>query len=134
LVDAAGRPLPADQYYIPGSLLDVRVDDSRPVAYGIGDRAIMSYNRSPVFRLSPGAEPESVRRLAWYDSDHALRSGWAVGEQHLNGGLAAVEASVGNGKLFMFGPGIVERAQPHGTFKFLFNAVYLSSAKEARIR
>jgi hypothetical protein len=103
-------------------------------AYGIGERAIMSFNRSPVFRLPAGAASEGIRRLAWYDSDHALRSGWAVGQQYLNGGLAAIEASVGDGKLFMFGPGIVERAQPHGTFKFLFNAIYLSSAKEARIR
>jgi len=134
LVDVAGRPLPDEQYYIPGSLLEARVDNSRPVAYGMGDRAIMSFNRSPVFRFAAGAEQQDLYRLAWYDSDHALRSGWAVGEQYLNGGLAGIEARVGDGKLFMFGPGIVERAQPHGTFKLLFNAIYLAGAEEDRIR
>jgi hypothetical protein len=40
-----------------------------------------------------------------------------------------IDASVGKGRLFMFGPEIAFRAQPHGTFKFLFNALYLSRAE-----
>jgi hypothetical protein len=28
--------------------------------------------------------------------------------------------------MFLFGPEITFRAQPHGTFKFLFNGLYLS--------
>ena len=39
----------------------------------------------------------------------------------------AVEADVGRGKLLLFGPEITFRAQPHGTFKFLFNGVYRSA-------
>lgn len=134
LVDEAGRPLPEDQYYIPGSLLDARVDNSMPVAYGMNDRAVLSFNRSPVFRLEAGAEAQGVRRFAWYDSDRPLRSGWAVGQEQLNGGVAMIEADVGDGKLIMFGPGVVERAQPHGTFKLLFNGICLSTAEEDRIR
>jgi hypothetical protein len=45
-----------------------------------------------------------------------------------------LEADVGRGKLYMFGPGITERAQPHGTFKFLFNGICLAKAQEARLR
>jgi hypothetical protein len=30
----------------------------------------------------------------------------------------------------MFGPEITFRAQPHGTFKFLFNGIYYSSAPQ----
>jgi hypothetical protein len=37
---------------------------------------------------------------------------------------------VGRGKLFLFGPEIAFRGQPHGTFRFLFNALY--SAAEQR--
>jgi hypothetical protein len=133
LVDDSGRPLPGDQYYIPGSLLEVQVDNARPVAYGMNDRAIVSFNRSPVFRLESGAEAQGLRRLAWYASDRPLRSGWAVGQEHLDGGVAMIEADVGDGKLFMFGPGVVQRAQPHGTFKFLFNGIYLSTAEEDRV-
>jgi hypothetical protein len=33
---------------------------------------------------------------------------------------------MGKGHLFLFGPEITFRGQPHGTFKFLFNGIYLS--------
>ena len=38
--------------------------------------------------------------------------------------LAMAQANVGQGVLYMFGPEILFRAQPHGTFKFLFNGIY----------
>jgi hypothetical protein len=44
----------------------------------------------------------------------------------LSGGLAAAQASVGRGTLYLFGPEILFRAQPHGTFKFLFNGIHLA--------
>jgi len=134
LVDEGGGPLPEDQYYIPGSLLETRLDTSNPLTYGMNESTTFSFNRSPVFRLEAGAEAQGVRRLAWYDSDQPLRSGWAVGQEHLNGGTAMIEAVVGDGKLIMFGPGVVERAQPHGTFKLFFNGIALSTAEEDRVR
>jgi hypothetical protein len=134
LVDDAGRPISDDQYYIPGSLLEARVDNSRPAAYGMENRAVFSFNRSPVFRLERGAETQGVRQVAWYDSDHPLRSGWGVGQERLDGGAAMIEADVGDGRLILFGPGVVERAQPHGTFKLLFNGICLATAEEERVR
>ena len=130
LVGADGRPLPMEEYFIPGSILEVRVDDSNPVAYGIGNRVDMMFNRSPVFRLGAGAEAQGVRRVAWYDSAAPLRSGWAWGQEHIRNGLAAVEADVGAGKLYVFAPEVLYRGQPHETFKFVFNGIYLSMAKE----
>ena len=65
-----------------------------------------------------------MKRVAWYDGKTMLRSGWAWGQEHLDGGAAVVEATVGKGKVFLFGPEILFRAQPHGTFKFLFNGIY----------
>ena len=43
-------------------------------------------------------------------------------------GVQVLDATVGKGKLFLFGPEITFRAQPHGTFKFLFNGIYLATA------
>lgn len=54
------------------------------------------------------------------------RRGWAWGQQYLENGLAAVEARLGKGRVLLFGSEILQRAQPHGTFKFLFNGIYLS--------
>ena len=131
MVDASGRPLSSDEYFIPGSILEARVDNSNPIAYGLDDRIDMMFNRSPVLRLESGAESLGVRRLAWYDSDTPLRSGWAWGQEHTQNGLAAIEADVGDGKLLIFLPEVMYRGQPHNTFKFVFNGIFLSTAEEA---
>ena len=131
LVDRSGKPLPMEQYFIPGSILEARVDNTIPVAHGLGERVDLMFNRSPVLRLEAGAEAQGVRRVAWYDSATPLRSGWAWGQEHVRNGLAAIEADVGNGKLYVFAPEVLYRGQPHNTFKFVFNGIYLSAAKQA---
>ena len=42
--------------------------------------------------------------------------------------VGAIEADYGQGKMFIFGPKITFRAQPHGTFGFLFNGIYYGAA------
>jgi hypothetical protein len=96
------------------------------------DHADVMFDDSPVFRLGPDAAQKGVRRVAWFDSAAPLRSGWGWGQQALEGGTAMAEADVGRGKLYLFGPEITFRAQPHGTFRFLFNAIYEASAEPAR--
>jgi len=61
-----------------------------------------------------------------------LRSGWAWGQHYLKDGVAVAQATVGKGQLFLFGPEILFRGQPHGTFKFLFNGIYLAGAAPIR--
>jgi hypothetical protein len=77
-----------------------------------------------VFRLQPGAGLQGVRAVAWFDSATPLRSGWAWGQGYLNHGVTAAVANVGKGRLVIFGPEITNRAQPHATFKLLFNGIY----------
>ena len=122
--DGTERHLPREKFFVPGSVLRVAVDPSHPAAWGMGSQADVMFDDSPVLRLGPGAEAAGVRRIAWFDSAAPLRSGWAWGQQHLQGGVAAASAPVGRGTLYMFGPEIAFRAQPHGTFKLLFNALY----------
>jgi hypothetical protein len=43
-----------------------------------------------------------------------------------------LEAKVGSGNLFLLGPEVTNRGQPHGTFKLLFNGIFLSTATEGR--
>jgi hypothetical protein len=128
--DGAERGLPREKFYIPGSILQVQVDNTNPLAYGITQRVDVLYDNSPAFRLKPEAALKSVKPVAWFDSDNSLRSGWAWGQRHLRDAVAVVEARVGKGKLLLYGPEITFRAQPHGTFKFLFNGIYYSRADE----
>ena len=111
---------------MPGSVLRVAVDTTAPSAAGAEDHIDVFFNNSPVFRLAPNAAARGIRPVMWFDSANPLRSGWAWGQNYLEGGTTAFEASVGQGKVYAFGPEITFRAQPHGTFKFLFNGIYLA--------
>ncbi len=121
-----GAPLPRTRFYVPGSLLTATVDVSSPFAQGVTERVDMFFDDSPAFALGPQAAAAGVTRIAWFDSKTPLHSGWAWGQSYLENGAAAVEAKVGKGRVLLFGPEILQRAQPHGTFKFLFNAIQLS--------
>jgi hypothetical protein len=130
--EGAERPLSRDKLYIPGSLLQASVDNTNPLAYGMPDKIDFFFDNSPVFRLKPEAALKGVRPVAWFSSDKPLHSGWAWGQKYLQDGVAVVEAQVGKGKLFLFGPEITFRAQPHGTFKFLFNGIYYGRAESTK--
>src|SRR5262249_49924135 len=126
------RSLTREKFYIPGSVMQVSVDRTNPLAYGMPDKVDIFYDNSPVFRLKPEAAINNVRPVAWFDSDKPVRSGWAWGQKYLQDGVAAIDANVGKGKLFLFGPEITFRAQPHGTFKFLFNGIYYGRAETVK--
>jgi hypothetical protein len=117
------RALSSDKYYVPGSVLRVAVDQTALSAAGAEGHIDVFFNNSPVFKLAPNAAARGVRPVMWFDSASPLRSGWAWGQNYLEGGTAAYEATVGQGTVYGFGPEITFRAQPHGTFKFLFNAI-----------
>jgi hypothetical protein len=123
------QALPNDKFFVPTSVLEVAVDSTATVAAGIGSRALVTFNNNPVFTVSPSALAAGVRPIAWFDSPTPLRSGWAWGQTYLEGGVAVAEARVGNGTLYLFGPEITFRAQPHGTFRFLFNGVLRGAAQ-----
>lgn len=44
-----------------------------------------------------------------------------------------IEANVGKGKLFLYGPEVTFRGQPHGTFKLFFNGIYYGPAKSVKM-
>jgi hypothetical protein len=122
--DGEERPLRPEKFYAPGSILECRVDTGHPLAFGLPGTVDVFFDNSPVFALLPDAGLRGVRPVAWFEDKNPLRSGWLWGERYLRRGVGAVEATLGRGKLLLFGPEIVHRAQAHGTFKFLFNGIY----------
>jgi hypothetical protein len=128
--DGAERPLPGTKFYVPGSILQVAVDNTNPLAFGFEKKVDVFFENSPVLELAPNSSLMGVKPVAWFDSKQTLRSGWAWGQHYLEGGTAAIEAALGRGKVFLFGPEITFRAQPHGTFKFLFNSIFYGSSTQ----
>ncbi|RZK82221.1 MAG: peptidase [Pedobacter sp.] len=121
------RRLPAEKYYVPGSVLMVDVDNAKQATLGMESKAAVYFDNSPVFKISSSAISSGlIKPLAWFGSSAPLKSGWAWGQTYLRDGIAAFEAKQGKGKLFAFGPEITFRAQTHGTFKLLFNQLYLN--------
>jgi hypothetical protein len=132
--DGRERALPREKFYIPGSLMRATIDNANPVAYGMPETADVFFDSSPVFRLEPSAASKRTAAVAWFSGADTLDSGWAWGKQYLDGGTAVVEASVGDGKVVLLGPEVAFRAQPHGTYKLLFNSLYYGSAKAVALR
>ena len=120
------KTLSREKYYIPGSILKVAVNNKEMAAAGMREEADVYFDNSPVFRLGPDAVSSGIiKPIAWFANDKPLRSGWAWGQAYLKNGVTAFEATIGKGKLYAFGPEITFRAQSHGTFKFLFNQLYV---------
>ena len=128
LVDSAGRALPRTRFYVPGSILAMRVDTTAPLAQGMRPTTDFYFDNAPAFRLLPSAEARGVKRVVWIDNPNPLRSGWAWGQKYLSGVTEVLQAPVGKGTLVLYGPDPYFRSQPHGTFKLLFNGLLYRTA------
>jgi len=125
MVSGKEKTLPGEKFYIPGSVMQITLDNEYKANWGMNKNADVYFSASPVFNLLPDAiARKEIVPLAWYASDKTLRSGWAFGQSYLQDGIAAFEAKVGSGKLFVYGPEITFRGQTHSTYKMLFNQLY----------
>src|SRR5690606_13116628 len=123
--DSSGReqPLNSTQFYAPGSVHRVTADTIDPAGWGMPARVDVLSNNSPVFKITDHGKT-SIKKLAWYGDRNPLRSGWIWGADYLKNGVAAFYAPIGEGIIYAFGPEITFRAQPPGTFEWLFNQLY----------
>ncbi len=128
--DGKEKPIGRDKFYVPPSVLRAKVDSTHPLAWGLADEVDVVFSNSPTFRLPVNAEKAGLTRVAWFADKTPLRSGWAFGQEHLIGGVAVVDAQVGKGRLVLYGPLVLFRAQPHGTFKLFFNGIVRAGEKE----
>lgn len=120
--------LPRDKFYVPGSLLRARIDPKQPLTWGLPEYVDVMFSASPTFRAP--ANGSELHRVAWFDNKAPLRSGWAWGQEHLENGVAIMETKVGKGRLVLFGPQVLFRGQPQGTFKLVFNGILGASSLE----
>jgi hypothetical protein len=101
------------------------VDNEVEANWGMTSKADVYFSASPVFNLSAEAIAHgNLIPLAWYASDKTLRSGWAFGQTYLQDGIAAFQAKVGKGNLYVYGPEVTFRGQTHNTFKMVFNQLF----------
>lgn len=126
LVGEDGRPLPPETFYVPPSILRAEVDRSLPIAHGLDESLDMMFSGNRLFRLGEEAAAAGIRPILRF-GESPLRSGWAWGQEYLEGGIAGIEAPLGEGRMFLFTPRVNFRSQTHGSFPLLFNGIFLGT-------
>ena len=117
ITDRTAR-LGRERFYCPGSVVRISVQVAEPAAWGMEPETAAFFHNSRAFTTSdPG-----VRSIARYAGDgRVLLSGWLHGEEHIAGQHAVLDVPYGDGRVVLFGFRPQFRAQPHATFKLLFN-------------
>ncbi len=78
---------------------------------------------SQVYEVTSTDRSQDVEILATYVDRDILQSGWLLGEHVIAKKAAAVSVTHGAGKVVLIGFRAQNRAQTHGTFKMVFNAL-----------
>lgn len=131
-----------ENFFIPGSLVQLNVKNNHPYAYGVKEDAGAFFvtrrgSQSRSFSIIDPAEVEerrgespAVESFAYFADEDILMSGWALGEdQYLGGHPTGLRVALGDGEAVLLGIRPQLRAQPRGTFKFIFNAIYTSASE-----
>jgi len=118
------------KFACPGSVLRMEFNSKHPVAYGMPEEAPALFFYSPAFNILSSFEGDKAPVvIAKYPKESLLMSGYLMGERYIQNKVSAVEVPFSKGKVIMLGFGVQSRAQPHGTFKLLFNSLYYGVAR-----
>jgi len=119
--------LKQEQFFCSGTLLKTEIQDrGHPVVTGLPADPTVMFERNVAFDTKANFKGAV---LASYPKDRSpLRSGYLLGPEHLQGKAAALDVSYGKGRVIMIGFRTQWRGQSHGTYKFLFNAVYYNAS------
>ncbi|HJO04207.1 MAG TPA: M14 family metallopeptidase [Acidobacteriota bacterium] len=115
---------PSREFWSPGSTLRVDVDRTNTLAYGMPTAALATFLQgNQVYRVVPSARNHHVERIVTFVDRDILQSGWLLGEDVIANMAAMVSVSHGEGRVVLIGFRAQHRAQTHGTFKLVFNAL-----------
>ncbi len=122
--DQAAVAAPRTSPYAPGSILRTLVNSGHPLAVGASDTTAVYFTNSVSFLLPADGPAEVVARYPTAPND-ILLSGYLDGAETIAGRAAMVRVRAGSGDAVLFGFRPQHRAQAYGTFRLLFNALYL---------
>lgn len=115
-----------EDFICNGSILRIEFNQDNPVAYGMTPEAAGMFSNSCAFDVLPAYEdkkkPDSAAK---YAKEHLLMSGWIHGEKRIQQKSAILDVPKGQGRVILLGFPVQFRAQPYGTFKLLFNSIFL---------
>jgi hypothetical protein len=112
-----------DKLLAPGTIVHIDVEESNPLSYGVPARTSGVFASSAAYEVLAAPNVTTAARYAKQD----LRvSGLLTGGDALEGKSAVISATVDTGRVVLLGFRVQHRAQSLATFRFLFNAIFLS--------
>jgi hypothetical protein len=111
------------KFSCPGSILRVKVDNKSPIGYGMPKEAAIMFYRSMALSTRPPSVGWDRKVVARFPEDDMLLSGWLFGEDVIARKAAVVDIKQKKGHIILIGFPCQHRAQSHGTYKFLLNAL-----------
>jgi hypothetical protein len=118
--------LEQDDYLIPGSIVNLQIDTTHPLGWGMPGDSHGYFSRNPVFTLTDGFQSQNASVAARYPNQQLRSSGWVRGADHVTGRAAALQVDFEQGgRIVLLGLRPQHRAQTHATFKLLFNALVM---------
>jgi hypothetical protein len=112
------------EFWCPGSTLQARFDITNPLAYGMPPQGLVTFLADgQAYETIPTDHSERIETIATYPDREILRSGWLLGAENLAKRAAALSVRLGKGRVVLIGFRAQHRAQTHGTYKVVFNAL-----------
>jgi hypothetical protein len=115
------------KFFVGGSILQAISNIKSPIMTGMSKKAKIYFQNSPAFSTKPGFKGRILMR---YRSEGSpLLSGFLLGKQYLYSEVAALNVKHGKGHVILFGYRPQRRGQTFGTFRMIFNAIFLGDMK-----
>jgi len=111
------------KFFCPTSILKINVDNKTPIGYGMPKEAAAMFARSLVMDTWVPSGEWDRKVVASFPEEDILVSGWLLGENMIARKAAVVDTKYKEGHIILIGIRCQHRAQSHGTYKFLLNAL-----------
>ncbi len=111
------------KFFCPTSILALNVDPTTPIGYGLAEKTPAMFVDSLALDTSIPPNEWDRKVVASYPEKNVLLSGWLLGEDQIARKAAVVDTSWRKGRIILIGIRCQNRAQSHGTYKFLLNAL-----------
>ena len=112
------------EYNTHGSTLRVLTEQS-PYTLGMPRKALVLHMTPAILEVTERIHPENYRVDVRFAKEKVLESGLLVGEELLAGRPCMITVKVGQGEAILYAFSPQFRAQTDGTYKLLFNTLYI---------
>ena len=118
------KDLKSNEFYCPGSLISLNVDNTNPIGYGFEKEIIGYQDNTIAFETSVPFGQYDRDIIVRYPDKDILKSGFLLGEDNLYRKAALVDIKQKSGHVILMGFKVQNRHQTFGTFKLLFNSIH----------